>query len=256
MSVEKLDNQFVRETYNKLMSDYDQGYTHFRWQREPISRYHYKQSQRSLRHVIKRAKYDLALEIGGGDGEWTKVLLEHAKQIDFYDISEEMMRQAKERLTEHKNIDFFLGDFLQNNLAGGSYDFILAFRSFEYFDDKPKFMAEAHRLLKNRGEIVMVTKSPHYDWKRYYQSKKLHSGIIPIRQLIKMFEEHGFEVVLVKPAIVGKKLKWPFSRFLFDMFHRKNYWFKFNIWPLSWLQYISESFIIKAIKPAKGGVNK
>lgn len=248
MSKTELTNQFVKETYNKMMSEYDKGYHHFRWFREPISRYHHKQSKRSFLYALKGAQYDRALEIGGGDGEWTKILLNYVNHIDFYDISEEMIKQAKNRLKDNDNIEFFLGDFLENTLVDNSYDFILSFRSFEYFDDKNKFMRELNRLLKDKGEVILVTKSPYYDWKKYYKSKTLHSGILPIKDLIAMFKKHGFEVKLVKPAIVGKKLSWSFFRFMFDIFHHKNYWFKFNVLPLSILQYISESFIIKVVK--------
>ncbi|MFA6466925.1 MAG: methyltransferase domain-containing protein [Patescibacteria group bacterium] len=248
MSEKKLDNQFVREAYNQSMGNYPAGYHHWRWFREAISRYHYKQSKRSFLYALKGSHFDKALEIGGGDGEWTKILLSYVGQIDFYDISEEMMKQAKNRLADKQNINFFLGDFLENDLSDYSYDFILSFRSFEYFDDKEKFFQETKRLLKSGGKMIMVSKSPHYDWKKYYQSKKLHSGILPIQEIIKMFASHDFEIELVKPAIVGKKLSWPLMRFLFDIFHRSNYLFKFNILPLFILQYISESFIIKVVK--------
>jgi len=76
----------------------------------------------------------------------------------------------------------------------------------------------------------------------------LHSGILPINDLIALFRKHGFEIELVKPAILGKKLSWLGARFVFDIFHRQNYWFKFNLLPLFLLRYIAESFIIKVVR--------
>lgn len=245
---EKTTNQVIKETYNKLLSDPNEDYSHHRWFREAISRYHHKQSKRSFLYALEGCKYGRALEIGGGDGQWTKILLDYADYIDFYDISEGMLNRAKQKLSKHSNINFILGDFSNNELIDKIYDLILSFRSFEYFEDKPKFIKDAYRLLKDKGEIIIVTKSPKYDWRGYYKTKKIHSDILPIKELIKMLEENGFEIELVKPAIVGKKLSWPLMRFLFDIFHSSNYLFKFNILPLFILQYISESFIIRVVK--------
>jgi len=180
---EKTTNQVIKETYNKLLSNPDEDYSHHRWFKEPISRYHYKQSKRSFFYVLKDSKYDQALEIGGGDGQWTKKLLAYVNHIDFYDISEGMLNRAKQKLSEHSNINFILGDFSKNELADNSYDLILSFRSFEYFDDKPKFVKDAHLLLKGKGELIIVTKSPKYDWKGYYKTKKIHSDILEIKEL-------------------------------------------------------------------------
>lgn len=248
MKQEELTNQFVKESYNSFLSGYDKSYAYYRWFREPISRYHYKQSKRSFLYCLSNFQYEKSLEIGGGDGEWTKILLGNVKNLDFYDISEEMMGRAKKRLKSFSNINFFLGDFLKNNLENNKYNFVLSFRSFEYFEDKNLFLQEVHRLLRDGGEAILVTKSPAYDWKKYYKTKILHSGILSIREIKKLLKNNSFKIKLVKPAIVGKNLNSSFFRFLFDVFHRINYICKYNLLPVGLLQYISESFIIKVVK--------
>ena len=239
-----LTNEFVQETYNKMLADYDETYTHFRWFREPISRFHYKLSRRTFLSAMKGRSYDRALEIGGGDGEWTKVLTSHASSIDFYDISEEMLKRAKKRLADIEGITYYLGDFVKNELPDAQYDFVQLFRSFEYFDDKDKGMSELSRVLKSGGEIAMVTKSKKYDWSKYYETKRLHGGVMTVREMRALFAKHGFTVTSMKPAIVGKLLRFSFARAIFSVFHALLIHIPTALLPLTLLEYISESFVI------------
>lgn len=248
MSEEKLSNEFVRNVYNNFLSKYDNTYSHHRWFRSKDLLYQHRQSTIALEYCLKNLNFNKALEIGGGDGEWTKILSKHVAEIDFLDISEEMLKMAKTNLADNSNINFLLADFLDNQLKDNDYDVILSFRSFEYFFDKDKFFKEINRVLKNGGSMIIVTKSPLYDWSGYYKTKVLHSGQLRIADLLRMFQKYGFEVEIVKPAIVGKKLKFSFMRLIFNIFYRLNYLTKFNILPLFILQYISESFIIRVKK--------
>lgn len=243
---QKLDGNFVKEKYNSFLRDYKKDYEYYRWQRTPLSRYQYKQSKRTLKRALKGVKVSRALEIGGGDGTWTKVFLPHVKNLDFFDISSEMIKRAKERL--NGNIRFIQGDFMHSNLESESYELIVAFRVFEYFEDQDKAMEEFKRLLKPGGKCILVTKSPAYDWSEYYTDKTFHSGQRDIRKVRQMFVDVGLSPTMILPAIIGKGLKYGFLRFIFDLKHR---FIMSTVKSLSWLGLFSrwsESFLISATK--------
>ncbi len=55
-----------------------------------------------------------------------------------------------------ERIEFFLRDALNNGLSGGTYDAVTAIESSEHVGDKPKFFAEAARLLRPGGRCVVA----------------------------------------------------------------------------------------------------
>lgn len=244
----QLNSEYVKDLYNNFLASPEEDYTYNRWQKTPLNVYQYRQTARVLLKLLASNKYDRALEIGGGDGVWTELTIGRLKQLDFFDISEEMLKRAKVKLAQHGNINYLQGDFLQSNLAGNNYDVAFLFRVFEYFNDKNSALRMLNKILKDNGEMFIITKSPAYDWQGHYQKKVFHSGQLPILRLLKLLQEHDFEIISVKPAIVGKLLRWSVCRWFFNQVQRLNCFLPVNLLPLSILQYISESFIIRARK--------
>jgi len=58
--------------------------------------------------------------------------------------------------TAGENVDFLLGDGLDNNLPARSFDALVAIESSEHISDKAALFREAHRLLRPQGRVVVA----------------------------------------------------------------------------------------------------
>jgi ubiquinone/menaquinone biosynthesis C-methylase UbiE len=244
-----LTSDYVKESYNSFLSNYGDKYAYYRWGRTPVSRYHFTQSRRALVSVLGTQKYGNSFEVGGGDGVWTRYIIDRSDSLTFLDISKEMISRAKENLEKwSKKITYIEGDFLDNKLEDEIFDLVLSFRNFEYFSDKEKGAKEFARILKPGGKLILVTKSPEYDWYGYFRGKTLHSGQISIKRLCELIQSSGFEVERVLPAIIGKKIAWSPLRPIYNVIHIILLKMPKSVMPLYILKYFSESFLIYAVK--------
>lgn len=248
MTDQKISGDYVKKTYDEFLSTYKDTYSFYRWFRTPVSLFHYRQSKRAFLSVLKNKTYGKSLEVGGGDGVWTEFLLKHTDSIDFLDISIEMIKRAQERFKNTPQISFINTDFFKNTLPSAQYDFLLSFRNFEYFENQEKGIQEFSRLLKDKGEIIIVTKSPEYDWKGYFNNKKFHSAQISITKLSMLLEKNNFRIVRALPAIMGKKISWAPVRIVFDALQIIVLHLPQFLIPNFLFKYVSESYLIYAVK--------
>lgn len=244
-----LTGSYVQEHYDRFFSSDEKDYTFDRWQRTPESKYHFAQSLRVFLRAIAPIHAQNALEIGGGDGLWTRVFAPHAERMTCVDISEGMLKQAQKKLADLSTpIAFFHQDFLKNTFVDGQFDAVLAFRCFEYFEDKERAFHELYRVLAPGGTLVLMTKSPQYDWRGYFATKPLHAGVMEVSTLAAAFERTGFRVTDIYPGITGKGLSTRLGRWIghglqmFFMATRR--WF-----PRSIMRYFCESFLFVLEKP-------
>lgn len=247
---QNLDSNYVREYYDDFLKNTRSEYADFRWFNSEYNRYEYKQTKRAILKILKCKTSRNVIEVGCGDGVWTEIFAVLAGQVTALDISSQMLERAKRRLADFANINFIQGDFLNNNLQDERYDLLCAIRCFEYFPDKKKSVQEMHRILKPGGAVILITKNSSYRWRimRGGETKLLHRGQVPPHLLKKIFEDEGFTVQGLWPAILGKKMGLAPARFFFDIVHRVS----LSRW--GWLvpgvvkKYFSESFLIYAIK--------
>lgn len=240
-------SSYVRDTYNELVGGQAAGYTHYRWQQSPVSRYHYRQSKRTLERAIRflPKKITRALEIGGGDGAWTPYIAERADRMDFLDISKEMLSQAKRALSRFPAITYIEGDFLQWKSESESYGAILSIRNIEYMNDKEAVVRTFATALQSGGILIVSTKNPAFDWGGYFGGKELHSGQITRGHLLHLLRRYGFQIRAVYPAIIGKLIRLAPVRIFFDLLHTIALRIPGAAVLLSW---VSESYLVVAEK--------
>ncbi|MFY9457354.1 MAG: class I SAM-dependent methyltransferase, partial [Candidatus Spechtbacterales bacterium] len=246
-----LSEEYVKKYYKKVLGKLDISYADFRWFRSDIPSYslaEYGQTKRAIQKALGARKYGSVLEVGGGDGVWTELLLDRSNFITELDISEEMLVGSQKRLGARDNIKFICDDFLENDLVSHSYDLVYAIRCFEYFFDKQRAVREMHRLLRKNGEVLIVTKNPYYVSLRRKKSRVLHSGQIGVDDLKNLLLGEGFDVLFTRPAILGKKFDWFLARVVFGVLHN------LTLSPFSWIvpsiaqKYLSESIVLYAKK--------
>jgi len=242
------ESAYVRDNYDALLAKLPNGYTDFRWNDTDISRFHYRQSRRALLRALDRLPTGLgrALEVGGGAGAWTPFFAPRTSHLDFLDISENMLAEAKKALVRFNNIRYLRADFLEWEPEPSAYDMVVSIRNIEYMKDKNAVFARISRALRHGGMLVLSTKSPDFDWKGYFDDKMLHGGQIPVGTLVAMLRENGFEIMRVYPAILGKLIRFAPMRAVWDglqtlLLHVPQFCI-----PLFLLKYISESFLVVA----------
>jgi len=108
-------------------------------------------------------RVDTLIDLGTGTGRMLEVLADSYKRGIGIDSSREMLAVARSRLATagivHAQVR--LGDIGDVDLAAGPADVIVIHQVMHYFDDPGRMLAQARRLLKPGGEIVIVDFAPH-----------------------------------------------------------------------------------------------
>lgn len=105
----------------------------------------------------------LLVDLGTGTGRMLEVLAPFYKRGIGIDSSREMLAVARSRLAAaglgHAQVR--LGDIADLDTATGSADVIVIHQVLHYFDDPGRMLAQARRLLKAGGEMLIVDFAPH-----------------------------------------------------------------------------------------------
>jgi ubiquinone/menaquinone biosynthesis C-methylase UbiE/DNA-binding transcriptional ArsR family regulator len=108
-------------------------------------------------------KVDLLIDLGTGTGRMLEVLSGSYKRGIGIDSSREMLSVARAKLSAagigHAQVR--LGDIADLDAAIGPADVIVIHQVLHYFDDPGRMLAQARRLLKPGGEMVIVDFAPH-----------------------------------------------------------------------------------------------
>ncbi|MDQ6765461.1 MAG: class I SAM-dependent methyltransferase, partial [Verrucomicrobiota bacterium] len=94
-------------------------------------------------------------DIGCGYGATARFLAERGADVTGITISPAQFTVAKGRLANKTNPQFVLGDWLANDLSAGSFDAAIAIESSEHMPNLPLFFAQAHRVLRGGGRLVI-----------------------------------------------------------------------------------------------------
>jgi SAM-dependent methyltransferase len=96
------------------------------------------------------ARFASALDVGCGTGQSARALAEIVESIDAIDISLEMIAEAE----PHPRVRYHVASAEQLPFADATYDLITVGLAFHWFDEA-KFLAEAHRVLKRSGWLIV-----------------------------------------------------------------------------------------------------
>ena len=106
---------------------------------------------------------DLLIDLGTGTGRMLEVLAGSYKRGVGVDASREMLAVARSRLANatigHAQVR--LGDIGALDASVGPADVVVIHQVLHYFDDPGRMLAQARRLLKPGGQIIIVDFAPH-----------------------------------------------------------------------------------------------
>lgn len=107
---------------------------------------------------VRPARRDVAVEIGCGLGRICLALREHFDRVVGVDISEEMVRKARE-LVDDSNVEFLVGDGTTlRPLGDGSADFVTSFTVLQHLPRHEligAYLGEAARILRPGGVLAV-----------------------------------------------------------------------------------------------------
>ena len=122
------------------------------------------------------------LDVGCGSGWATRLLADLAinGRVTGIDISDEMVRVAREASHSHSNVDFQVASAEQLPFDTDEFTHAFSMESLYYYRNIPKALSEIHRVLKNGGLFVAVVDL-------YWENEATHQWIdtlnVPIELL-------------------------------------------------------------------------
>ncbi len=133
------------------------------------------------------------LDIASGDGVLAELLAPHAKSYVCVDASERVVSAARERLKPHRNVRVLIGDMHALELPNASFDLALLMQALTYSERPAAAVAEAARLLRPGGRLVVTSlaRHEHRDAVEPYGHANLG---FTTRELVKMAEKSKLRV--------------------------------------------------------------
>lgn len=112
-----------------------------------------------IRSVARRGEITAGkrvCDVGCGYGGTARVLdSEFGAIVSAITLSAAQYRYAIARRNDASNPQYLLGDWASNELPSGVFDAVISIESSEHMQDKPVFFAQAHRVLKAGGRMVV-----------------------------------------------------------------------------------------------------
>ncbi|HUH76753.1 MAG TPA: metalloregulator ArsR/SmtB family transcription factor [Devosia sp.] len=119
--------------------------------------------EQAVLRALGERKVDTLIDLGTGTGRMLEVLAGSYQHGIGVDSSREMLAVARARLASagigHAQVR--LGDIAELDPAMGMADVIVIHQVLHYFDDPGRMLAQARRLLKPGGELLIVDFAPH-----------------------------------------------------------------------------------------------
>ena len=133
------------------------------------------------------------LEVACGAGLGLGWLAERARRVTAGDIDEENCRIAGEAYRGRVNIHVERMDALDLPFESDSFDVALLFEAQYYLENVPRFLAEARRVLRPGGALLIST--VNCEWSGFHPSF-LHTRYWTALELLQELQHAGFETRL------------------------------------------------------------
>ncbi|CAM4538476.1 putative methyltransferase DDB_G0268948 isoform X1 [Lepidochelys kempii] len=138
----------------------------------------------------------LAVDVGCGSGQSTRVLAAHFEKVVGTDISEAQIEAAKQAAS-FPNVSYHVCPAEELPFEDGSVDFITAFAAAHWFD-MPRFMKEVDRVLRPHGCVALSTYTT--DFSMHYKdcSERLTEIFTETRDLLLEYADEKVKLVFAE----------------------------------------------------------
>lgn len=116
----------------------------------------------ALMQALKPRREEVALDVATGTGFTAVALAKLVGHAIGVDVTAKMLDRARSLAAREgiANVRFELGDALNLEYAKASFDIVATRRATHHFEDVPKFLREAKRVLRPKGRLGIVDMSP------------------------------------------------------------------------------------------------
>jgi SAM-dependent methyltransferase len=137
-------------------------------------------------------------DLGCGTGALCAALAPHVRRVVGVDASPSMLRAAARRTASLDHVELHRADLAETGLEGGAFDAALAVLVLSYVEREGAVLAEAARLLRPGGRLVLVDLARHDDEPFARRMKQARLGFTPAA-LARALEAAGLEAPSVRP---------------------------------------------------------
>jgi ArsR family transcriptional regulator len=144
------------------------------------------------------------LDIASGDGVVAELLAPQAKSVVCVDASPRVVEAAKKRLESFPNVEVRTGDMHALDLPDAKFDLVLLMHALPYSEKPAAALAEAARVLKRGGRLLVCTlaKHAHKGAVEAFDHRNLGFTANELRQLV---AKTGLDVVECRLATREKR---------------------------------------------------
>ncbi len=147
----------------------------------------------TARGLIGLLRLGDVLDAGSGDGAIAQLLAPRARSVTCLDRSERVMAAARQRLGRERNVRFAVGDLHALAFGDEQFDHVLLFNVLTYADQPGRVITEAARVLRKRGDLVVVTLEQHQQQDITAAYQHVNNGFT-VPALRKMLQKAGLNV--------------------------------------------------------------
>jgi ArsR family transcriptional regulator len=134
------------------------------------------------------------LDVGAGDGTVAQLLAPRARRVTCVDRNERMVAAANRRLAGVRNVRCVVGDAAALPFDADAFDHVLLFNVLECVERPILALAEAERVLRPGGEVVVTALAKHTHGEATVEYGHVHAGFSP-GHLHRMLKDAGLAVV-------------------------------------------------------------
>ncbi|MCP5084323.1 MAG: metalloregulator ArsR/SmtB family transcription factor [Alphaproteobacteria bacterium] len=119
--------------------------------------------EKAMQALVGEIQIEQLLDIGTGTGRVLELFAPHAERATGLDASHEMLAIARQRMEEAdlRHAQVRHGDLYQLPLQAGTVDLVIIHQVLHFLDDPASALAEAARVLKPGGRLLVVDFAPH-----------------------------------------------------------------------------------------------
>ena len=143
------------------------------------------------------------LDIASGDGVLAELLAPHSKKYICLDSSAKVVMAASERLRKLPHVEVIEGDMQELPFENSRFDLILLMHALTYADKPALAIAEAGRVLKKNGQLLLACLAKHEHRAVVTPFGHVNLGFTE-KELRKFADKAGLEV-LVCEAVTREK---------------------------------------------------
>ncbi|HZK57850.1 MAG TPA: methyltransferase domain-containing protein [Clostridia bacterium] len=159
--------------FDKKAVDYDQ------WYESKLGRFADEVETELAFSLFKPVSGMKVLDVGCGTGNFSIKLAERGCRVVGIDISEEMLRKAREKAKlKNLDIDFLNMDAYNMSFSDEKFNGVFSMAAFEFFREPQKAYDEMYRVLKQNEHLLVGTINRESKWGEFYISKSLQENSI------------------------------------------------------------------------------